>query len=225
MLPIVATTATKLTRSQRTHGGYGPRSRSGLADPTVLAPAARLGDVYAAPKRSGAWRRGGAGRMGLAFRGEARVCEDLAMREEAPIDFRGRTPKVPLEESWSGTVGFEYWVDDDGETLHGRLPLRARVCQPMGLVHGGIYACVAEELASVGTARAVMDDGRWCVGMSNLTHFLRSARLGGTLTAVARALHRGRTTWVWDVDMHDENGRRCAKSTVTMAVREGPPPE
>lgn len=145
-------------------------------------------------------------------------------RMDVATELGMRDPKVPIAEAWAASVGFEHWAGDDGETMHGRLPVTARVCQPMGLVHGGIYACVAEELASVGTALAVIGDGRWCVGMSNLTHFLRPATLGGMLTAVARPIHRGRTTWVWEVDMHDEAGRRCARSTVTMAVRDGPAP-
>lgn len=138
-----------------------------------------------------------------------------------------RMVRVPLEEVWSATVGFEYWPDPDdpdGDIVHGRLPLTARVCQPMGLVHGGIYSCVAEELASVGTARAVISNGQWCVGMSNLTHFFRPATFGGTLHAVARPIHTGRTTWVWDVEMTNDDGKLCARSTVTMAVRDGEPP-
>lgn len=127
---------------------------------------------------------------------------------------------VPVDRMWSATVGLERFETDDGLPA-ARLPVTERVCQPMGLLHGGIYACVAEELASTGTARAVTPEGKWCVGQSNLTQFLRPARLGGTLHAVARPLHRGRTTWIWEVEASDDEGRLCAKTTVTMAVREG----
>jgi 1,4-dihydroxy-2-naphthoyl-CoA hydrolase len=127
---------------------------------------------------------------------------------------------VPPGQAWSGSVGLEVELADDG-TVRGRLPITEPVCQPMGLVHGGIYACIGEELASVWTGRAVVPEGRWCVGQSNLTHFLRPGVLGGMLHGLARPLHRGRTSWVWDVEISDENGRLCARSTVTMAVREG----
>lgn len=133
--------------------------------------------------------------------------------------------RVPMDRVWSSTVGLEYWPDPDEEHVQrAQLPITERVCQPMGLVHGGIYACIAEELASVGTGRAVMAEGKWCVGMSNLTHFLRPGTLGGTLHAVARPVHRGRTTWVWEVETSNEHGKLCAKTTVTMAVREGEAP-
>ncbi len=131
--------------------------------------------------------------------------------------------KVPLDRMWSATVGLELLaVGDDAVTA--RLPITEGVCQPMGLVHGGIYACVGEELASVGTGRVVSREGKWCVGQSNLTHFFRPAVLGGTLHGVARPLHRGRTSWVWDVEIRNDDGQLCARSTVTMAVREGTPP-
>ncbi|MDP1819228.1 MAG: PaaI family thioesterase [Acidimicrobiales bacterium] len=127
---------------------------------------------------------------------------------------------VPFEQAWSGTVGLEVVLQDDG-SVTGHLPITEAVCQPMGLVHGGIYACIGEELASVGTGRQVTQDGRWCLGQSNLTHFLRPGRLGGTLHGVGRPLHTGRTSWIWDVEIRDQDDRLCARSTVTMAVRDG----
>jgi uncharacterized protein (TIGR00369 family) len=145
------------------------------------------------------------------------------MSERDAIPMRADMVRVPVQDAWAASVGFESWAGDD-DVMHGRLPVSPRVCQPMGLVHGGIYGCVAEQLASTGTARAVMEDGRWCVGMSNLTHFFRSATLGETLSATARPVHRGRTTWVWEIEMTNDAGKLCAKSTVTMAVRQGQPP-
>lgn len=146
-------------------------------------------------------------------------------RSSAQLDLSDRLLVVPVERAWSATVGFERALMDDG-TMEGSLSVTEAVCQPMGLLHGGIYACIAEDLASVGTAQAVVDDGKWCVGMSNSTNFMRPARLGGRVDAVARPIHAGRTTWVWEVEMRNEDGKLCARSTVTMAVREGdrPPP-
>ena len=45
---------------------------------------------------------------------------------------------------------------------------------------------------------------------------------GGTIHAEARVRHRGRTTWIWDVDLSDDEGRMCAVSRVTIAVRPVP---
>jgi acyl-coenzyme A thioesterase PaaI-like protein len=64
---------------------------------------------------------------------------------------------MPIEDSFIGVMGLE--MDDLVEVGHrrGRLAVVPRVCQPMGIVHGGIYAAIAEMLASIGN-----DDGKLC---------------------------------------------------------------
>lgn len=93
--------------------------------------------------------------------------------------------------------------------------------QPLGLVHGGVFAAMAESIASQATFQAVAPDGNIAVGLSNHTSFMRPIR-SGTLHAEARRRHRGSTTWVWEVEMTDDEGRLCALSRVTMAVRPAP---
>jgi uncharacterized protein (TIGR00369 family) len=97
------------------------------------------------------------------------------------------------------------------------------VLQPMGIVHGGVYATLAEGMASEATFRAVYPDGNIAVGMSNHTNFLRPIS-SGTIHAEARRRHRGRTTWLWEVDFTDDEGRLCALTRVTIAVRPIPAP-
>ena len=95
------------------------------------------------------------------------------------------------------------------------------VLQPGGLVHGGVYASIAESLTSLATWKAVAPDARSAQGLSNQTSFLRPI-LRGTIHATARRRHRGRTTWVWEVDITDDEGRVCALVRMTVAVREAP---
>jgi 1,4-dihydroxy-2-naphthoyl-CoA hydrolase len=59
------------------------------------------------------------------------------------------------------------------------------------------------------------------MGMSNSTSFLRPVR-EGVIIADGRPRHRGRSTWIWDVDFTEENGKLCATSRVTLAVRPAP---
>src|SRR5262245_36866936 len=75
--------------------------------------------------------------------------------------------------------------------------------QPLGLVHGGVYAVIADALT----------EGRT---ISNQTSFLRPIT-GGTIHASARRRHRGRTTAVWEVEITDDEGRLCALVRVTAA--------
>jgi 1,4-dihydroxy-2-naphthoyl-CoA hydrolase len=93
--------------------------------------------------------------------------------------------------------------------------------QPYGIVHGGVYAALAESIASEATAIAVYEDGNIALGMSNFVSFMRPIS-SGTVHAEARRKHAGSTTWVWEVDMTDDQGRLCAASRVTVAVRPQP---
>jgi uncharacterized protein (TIGR00369 family) len=105
--------------------------------------------------------------------------------------------------------------------VRGRVEVTKELEQPLGLVHGGVHAAIAEGLASLGTNHGVAAEGKVGLGMSNDSSFLRPVA-GGTINATARRRHRGRTTWVWDVELTDDEGRLCALSRVTVAVRPGP---
>lgn len=91
--------------------------------------------------------------------------------------------------------------------------------QPFGLVHGGVYASIAEALASIGTYLGVHEEGKAAMGLSNQTSFLRPL-FGGTIHAVARRRHKGRTTWLWEVDVTGDDGKLVALVRMTIAVRE-----
>jgi 1,4-dihydroxy-2-naphthoyl-CoA hydrolase len=127
---------------------------------------------------------------------------------------------VVTEETLDSHLGFEI-IEVKEDSARGRVPVRNRVLQLYGLVHGGVYAALAESLASMATAAAVWEDGNIAVGLSNATSFVRPATTG-FVNATAVCRHRGRTTWVWDVDMTDDDGRLCATTRVTMAVRPRP---
>jgi 1,4-dihydroxy-2-naphthoyl-CoA hydrolase len=105
------------------------------------------------------------------------------------------------------------------EVVRGRVPVRDHLLQPVGLVHGGVHASIAEALASLGTNVGVVPEGKIGLGQSNHSSFLRPVSKG-TIHGLARRRHRGRTTWVWDVELTDDDGRLCALSRVTIAVRE-----
>lgn len=110
-------------------------------------------------------------------------------------------------------------LEQSPDLMRGRVAVTDKVKQPFGLVHGGVLASIGEALASIGTTLAVIDAGQVGVGMSNHTTFLRPI-LGGTVNAEGRPRHRGRTTWIWDVDITDDSGALCAVGRVTIAVRE-----
>ncbi len=102
-----------------------------------------------------------------------------------------------------------------------QVKIRDELKQPMGLVHGGVYASIAESLASLCTGAAVFPEGKTANGLSNQTSFLRPM-LEGTIHATATRKHAGRTTWVWEVEQSDDQGRLCVLTRMTIAVREAP---
>ena len=59
------------------------------------------------------------------------------------------------------------------EVAHAQVEIDERHLQPLGVVHGGVYAALAESLASHATAAAVMPEGHLALGLSNLTSFFR----------------------------------------------------
>ena len=102
--------------------------------------------------------------------------------------------------------------------VRAQVAVRDELRQPFGLVHGGVLASIAETLASLGTAVVVVPEGNAAMGSSNATSFLRPIA-DGTIHARALRRHRGRTTWVWDVEITDDAGRLCALTRMTIAVR------
>ena len=132
--------------------------------------------------------------------------------------------EVPFyyEVGFDGLYGLEV-TEVSEDLMRGRVVVRDDLKQIAGLVHGGVYASIAESLASIGTGLAVMPRGKQAMGLSNQTSFLRPIT-GGTIHADARRKHRGRSTWVWEVEITDDEGKLCVLTRMTVAVRDAPPP-
>jgi 1,4-dihydroxy-2-naphthoyl-CoA hydrolase len=129
-------------------------------------------------------------------------------------------PRFQGPQGFDALYGLEVLeVTDD--LVRAQVAVRDELRQPFGLVHGGVLASIAETLASLGTAVVVIPEGNAAMGSSNHTSFLRPI-LDGTIHARALRRHRGRTTWIWDVEITDDAGRLCALTRMTIAVRPMP---
>jgi len=132
-------------------------------------------------------------------------------------------PTPPVEQINEILLGFDrlYGLEllelSDTE-VRARVMVRDELKQPAGLVHGGVYASLAESMASIATGLSVLDEGLAAMGMSNSTSFLRPITTG-SINGHATRLHRGRTTWLWDVRFTDDERRLCAVTRMTIAVR------
>jgi 1,4-dihydroxy-2-naphthoyl-CoA hydrolase len=125
---------------------------------------------------------------------------------------------------WRDMAGFDGLYGLEVETISpeevtAKVRVRDEIKQPAGLVHGGVFASIAESITSLATWHVVRHEGQGAQGLSNQTSFLRPI-LDGTIHAVARRRHRGRTTWVWEVEISDDQARLCALVRMTIAIRE-----
>jgi uncharacterized protein (TIGR00369 family) len=114
-------------------------------------------------------------------------------------------------------IGIEHLEGSEG-VARARVPVSERILQPYGVVHGGAYSVVAETVCSKATFEAVRGEGKVAMGQSNDATFLRPIT-EGHVNATATLRHRGRTSWVWEVEIADDAGRLCALVLVTVAVR------
>ena len=132
----------------------------------------------------------------------------------------GETARQPAPSAFDELYGLEL-LDVSDADVRARVALRPHHLQPAGAVHGGVIAAMAESMASLATHRAVQPEGMAAAGLSNHASFLRPVT-GAVLEATGRRRHRGRSTWVWEVEFFDEQARLCALVRMTVAVRPDP---
>ncbi|MBE7942194.1 MULTISPECIES: hotdog fold thioesterase [Ramlibacter] len=112
-------------------------------------------------------------------------------------------------------LGIEFLeVGDD--FIRARVPVDTRTRQPYGLLHGGVSVVLAETLGSCGAAYATPEGWR-AVGLDINANHIRGAT-SGWVTGTTRPVHMGRTTHVWHIDLHDDEGRLTCVSRITMAI-------
>ncbi|MBS1936342.1 MAG: hotdog fold thioesterase [Bacteroidetes bacterium] len=129
--------------------------------------------------------------------------------------------------AWANTVQGDTMVEGLGilfipsapGTLAATMPVDRRTKQPMGLLHGGATAALAETLGSMGSAMLVDRERYGVVGIELNANHLKSVR-GGKVTATGSLLHKGRTLHVWDIRIHNEQGELTAVCRLTNMVIE-----
>jgi uncharacterized protein (TIGR00369 family) len=105
------------------------------------------------------------------------------------------------------------------EVARGHLEVRDELRQLGGPIHGGVYGAIADALAVRGTGAGVASDNKLAVGLANQITVLHPIE-SGTMHGTATRRHRGRTTWVWEIELADDAGRVCVVGRVTVSVRD-----
>ena len=113
-------------------------------------------------------------------------------------------------------IGIEF-VEVGSDFLKLRMPVDCRTHQIHGILHGGATCVLTETAGSVASLMSIDPATHYAVGSVIHTNHLRPVK-EGYVTATARPVHVGRTKHVWDIEVHDDNGKLVARSELTCAV-------
>ncbi|HRN91106.1 MAG TPA: hotdog fold thioesterase [Ferruginibacter sp.] len=109
------------------------------------------------------------------------------------------------------------WTEVGPDYLCMRMPVVSKTKQPYGLLHGGASCALAETIGSVASYLCIDYEKYLCVGMEINANHLKGVP-EGYVTATCRPLHLGRSSHVWDIRIHQEDGALVCVSRLTVAV-------
>lgn len=101
--------------------------------------------------------------------------------------------------------------------LRAIMPVSDNIKQPFGIVHGGASVSLAESMGSVGAYLTVDPDRFYGVGLDINANHLKAVS-SGVITGTTKPLHRGRTTQVWEIQLHNDQGQLTCISRLTVAI-------
>ena len=113
-------------------------------------------------------------------------------------------------------------TDVEDQRVVGEMAVRKDLCTPGDILHGGAYMAFADTLGAVGTV-INLPAGKRTTTTDSSTKFIAGAKLGTTVTGTCVALHRGRSTMVWQTTITNEQGKLCAVVTQTQLVLDAAP--
>jgi len=121
-----------------------------------------------------------------------------------------------LDSVFPGLMGVRL-VEVTPERVVAELAVRADLCTTGGILHGGAYMAFADTLGAVGTF-VNLPEGKRTTTTDSSTKFIGGAAVGTTIVGECVALHRGRTTQVWQTTIRSQQGKLCAVVTQTQLV-------
>ncbi len=120
------------------------------------------------------------------------------------------------QDTLSHLLGIEF-IEVGTDFLTARMPIAPKVSQPMQIMHGGASAALAETVASAAANYCIDRKTKVCVGLELNINHLRSLR-DGFADAIAKPLHLGKTTQVWEIKIYDCEKKLISAARLTLAV-------
>lgn len=134
-------------------------------------------------------------------------------------DISSLSPEM-LKGTLAQSLGMEFTKVEEGY-VEGTMPVDERTHQPMGLLHGGASAALAETLGSVGSVQLINIKTHSPVGIEISCNHVRGKR-SGTVTGKASIVHHGGKIHVWNIDIVDEEEKLIATSRLTVMIIPNP---
>ena len=106
------------------------------------------------------------------------------------------------------------------ERVVATMRVRPDLCTTGGILHGGAVMAFADTLGAVGTF-VNLPQGKGTTTIDSSTKFIGAAKVGSVVTGESTALHRGKTTMVWQTRITSDAGKLCAVVTQTQLVLGG----
>ena len=114
-------------------------------------------------------------------------------------------------------LGIEFKLFSRDE-MQATMPVDKNTIQPFGILHGGASVALAETLASVGAFLNLTDPSKIAVGLEINANHIKPVQLGEVVTGIAKPIHRGATTQVWETRIITETKKLVCISRCTLAV-------
>jgi 1,4-dihydroxy-2-naphthoyl-CoA hydrolase len=115
-------------------------------------------------------------------------------------------------------LGIVFTEVSEGE-LKATMPVDSRTMQPMRMLHGGAIMALAETVGSAGSFALIDRSKYYVVGMEINGNHVGSAT-SGYVTGTGKLLHKGKTTHVWEILVHDEAGKPVSICRMTNMILE-----
>lgn len=115
-------------------------------------------------------------------------------------------------------LGIEFTAIGE-DYLEASMPVDHRTKQPMGLLHGGANVALAETLGSLAASLTLDQSKQACVGLEINANHIKAVKQG-KVKGVAKPVHIGKTTQIWEIKIYNEAGQLCCISRITLAILE-----
>ncbi len=109
------------------------------------------------------------------------------------------------------------YTDFGEDWLEAEMPVNPKVHQPLGLLHGGATAALAESVGSAGSALHINREKQAALGIEIQATHLKSMK-SGMLKARATLIHKGKSLHLWDIDVRNSENQRVAHCKLTCLI-------